>query len=115
MHPRIAERRAWLSYERSTQENDTMPTPSTKKPRPRYVVQFGNTLAHNAGRASDPLECKDAREAARLAANACFVFGSLAPTHHDDWWILTDARDMLEWKSSTHFVRLTRTYPNATQ
>jgi hypothetical protein len=111
MHPRFAERRAWVGYERDLiQELQTMPT--QKKARPRYTVQFGSTDPQ--GRVSDPIECKDMRDAARLAANVCFAFGSLAPTHHDDYWLLTDAgRDVMEWKSSSQFVKLSRTYPNA--
>ena len=110
MHPRIAERRAWVSYERDLNpEIQTMPT--ARKTRAVYTVQFGSTNLQE--RASDPIECRDASSAARLAANVCFVFGSLSPTHADDYWLLGESRDSLEWKSSTQFVRLTRSYPNA--
>jgi hypothetical protein len=114
MHPKFAERRAWVSYERDTiQDLAAMNTPAPRKARARYTVQFGSIDLQ--GRASDPIECKDMRDAARLAANVCFVFGSLSPTHSDDYWLLSEGRDSLEWKSSTQFVRLTRTYPTAKQ
>jgi hypothetical protein len=110
MHPRIAERRAWVSYERDLNpEIQTMPT--ARKTRAVYTVQFGSTDMQ--GRASDPIECKDASTAARLAANVCFVFGAPSDLYTDDNWLLRGERDSLDWKSSTQFVRLTRSYPNA--
>lgn len=79
------------------------------KPRVVYVVQWG-TKAPSFERVSDAFELTDPRDAAKLAANACFIFGALSPAYGDEYWLIretdTDARD---WKSTTQFVRVRRT------
>jgi hypothetical protein len=108
MHPRFAERRAWVGYERSLTEDQ--PTMTKKKARPVYAVQWGATAPD--GRTTDALPCKDMREAARMAANTCWALGALSPAYNDDYWLLTEeGKDELVWRSSTQFVKLTRTYP----
>ena len=120
MHARFASRRAWLDFERQQGEPEevtvtpTQPA-SMKRARALYTVQFGAQVGvltcPEFERSSDPIECKDARSAARLAANLAFVFNAPGATHSDDYWLLRDVIDEVEWKSSTQFVRLTRTYP----
>ena len=120
MHAKIAARRAWLDYQRQQavpQGGQALAAQAAaipfakRKGRPRYTVQFGVNSA-SFDRSSDVIECRDARDAARLAANVCLVFGSLGATHDDDYWVLRETdHDTREWKSESHFVRLTRTYP----